>query len=207
MKHSASKSFTAFLGPELVASGTLSQLALALRSRLKKKSNDMPLVFDDDTGNPVELDLRGTAAEVAGRYADSPAFEQTKSSEQIPLTPSRGRPRLGVIAREVTLLPEHWEWLAAQPGGASVVLRKLVHQARQANAERDQKRHVQERAYKVMSALAGNLPGFEESSRALFAGELNRLARTAHAWPADIRDYVLRLATSKPVPATESKPA
>lgn len=202
MEHSTNKICTAFLGPELVASGTLSQLAVALRKRLKKKSNDMPLVFDDHTGNPIELDLRGTAAQVEARYADSAPADPPETSEDHPPAPGRGRPRLGVIAREVTLLPEHWDWLASQPGGASVALRKLVHTARQANLERDQKRQAHERAYKVMSALAGNLPGFEESSRALFAGELDRMARLAKAWPADIRNYILRLATVEPAAAT-----
>lgn len=166
----------------------------------------MSLVFDDDTGNPVELDLRGTAAEVAARYTDdSSPSDLSAASEDRPATPSRGRPRLGVVAREVTLLPEHWDWLASQPGGASVALRKLVHEARQANVERDQRRAAHERAYKVMVALAGNFPGFEESSRALFAGELDRLAKLANSWPPDIRNYIVRLATSKPVEANGRK--
>lgn len=201
MKSPASKTFTAFLGPELLATGTLDKVAIALRSKLQKRPDVLPLVFDDDTGNPVELDLRGTSAEVAVRYAGHPPSAQPASSEERPATPGRGRPRLGVIAREVTLLPEHWEWLASQAGGASVALRKLVHEARQANVERDQRRRTSERSYNVMHALAGNLPGFEEASRALFAGEFDRMAGLANAWPADIRDYLVRLATPTPVPA------
>lgn len=153
----------------------------------------MPLVFEDETGTQVELDLRGSAAEVKARYMDKPSPSAPASSD-VSLPPAgRGRPRLGVIAREVTLLPEHWDWLASQPGGASVALRKLVHEARQANAERDQRRRIDECTYKVMTALAGNLPGFEEACRALFAGELGRLAALIDVWPADIRDYVIRL--------------
>lgn len=202
METQENKAFTAFLGSERITSGSLSQVALALRSRLKNRSNLIPLVFDDDTGSPVELDLRGSSAEVAARYVDKSFSEQSASSEERPATPSRGRPRLGVIAREVTLLPEHWEWLALQPGGASVALRKLVHEARQANAARDQQRRTHERAYRVMAALAGDLPGFEEASRALFAGELDRMAALAHAWPVDMRDYIVRLATTAPMPTT-----
>ena len=205
MESQANKTFTAFLGPQLIASGTLSKVAVALRSSLKKRPNAIPLVFDDDTGNQVELDLRGAATEVAARYTDKPLSVQPASSKERPATPGRGRPRLGVIAREVTLLPEHWDWLASQPGGASVALRKLVHEARQANAEHDQRRRTYERAYNVMVALAGNLPGFEETSRALFAGELDRLAGLANAWPADIRNYMMRLANSESVQAVSRK--
>jgi hypothetical protein len=74
------------------------------------------------------------------------------------------------------------------------LLFQLVHEARKAGAEREQQRHTQERAYRVMSALAGNFPGFKEASRALFAGKLDRLAAEAQAWPPDVLEYVLRLA-------------
>jgi uncharacterized protein len=199
MESRANKTLTAFLGPQLVASGTLIKVAVTLRSRLKKRPNAIPLVFDDDTGNQVELDLRGAAAEVAARYTDKPLSVQPTLSEERPATTGRGRPRLGVVAREVTLLPEHWDWLALQPGGASVALRKLVHEAKQANIERDERRRTYERTYNVMVALAGNLPGFEEASRALFAGELDRLQRLANAWPVDIRNYIMRLANPESV--------
>jgi hypothetical protein len=202
MQSQANKTFTAFLESQLVASGTLSEVATALCSRLKKRPNVMPLVFDDGTGRQVELDLRGTCAEVAARYTDKSPTPSLASSEEGPLSKGRGRPRLGVVAREVTLLPEHWDWLASQPGGASVALRKLVHEARQANAERDQQRRIHECTYNVMGALAGNLPGFEEASRALFAGELDRLAELATDWPMDIASYMKRLVSPRSVPAT-----
>jgi hypothetical protein len=195
MESQANKTFTAFLESRLVASGTLSEVAVALCSSLKKRPNHMPLVFDDDTGRQVELDVRGTCAEVEARYTDKAPTPSAASSEEGPLSKGRGRPRLGVVAREVTLLPEHWDWLASQPGGASVAIRKLVHEARQANAERDQQRRIAERTYNAMVALAGNLPGFEEASRALFAGERDRLAELATDWPTDIRAYMKRLAS------------
>jgi hypothetical protein len=106
----------------------------------------------------------------------------------------RGRPKLGVVAREVTLLPRHWEWLAAQPGGASVALRKLVEEARKANGDRDRHRTARDAAYHFMSAMAGNLPNFEEASRALFADDRRRFTSLIAAWPADIRDHVVKLA-------------
>ena len=99
-----------------------------------------------------------------------------------------------MVAREVTLLPEHWDWLAAQPGSASVALRKLVHQALRAGAGRERMRRAQERSYKVMVALAGDRPGFEEAARALFAADLERLRRLIEPWPRDVREHVLHLA-------------
>lgn len=196
------KTFTAFLGSQALASGNLSEVAVALHGSMNGKQDAMPLVFDDDTGNQVELDLRGGAAEVAARYINELPAVATELHKDKPAASGRGRPRLGVVAREVTLLPEHWDWLASQPGGASVALRKLVHEARQASTAHDRHRHACERAYKVMVALAGNLPGFEEASRALFAQEPGRLAEQVKFWPADIRDYVLRLANPEPVQVT-----
>ncbi|RZJ09421.1 MAG: DUF2239 family protein, partial [Haliea sp.] len=104
-----------------------------------------------------------------------------------------GRPKLGVVAREVTLLPAHWDWLGSQPGGASVTLRKLVQEARRAGTSRERMRRSQERCYKFMVALAGNLPGFEEAARALFAGDRNALLGRMKKWPADIREHVVSL--------------
>ena len=108
----------------------------------------------------------------------------------------RGRPRLGVVAREVTLLPRHWEWLGAQPGGASVALRKLVEAARRASGDLDRSRAARDAAYHFMSAMAGNLPGFEEASRALFADDRRQFVALIAGWPGDIRDHIVKLAFS-----------
>ena len=108
----------------------------------------------------------------------------------------RGRPKLGVVAREVTLLPRHWEWLGAQPGGASVALRKLVDEARRASGDVDRARAARDAAYHFMSVMAGNLAGFEEASRALFADDRRRFVGLVAGWPDDIRDHVVKLAFS-----------
>ncbi len=108
----------------------------------------------------------------------------------------RGRPKLGVISREVTLLPRHWEWLAAQPGGASVALRKLVESARLSNTGRDSRRNAQERAYHFMLALGGDLPGYEEATRALFADDTEALKTHIAGWPNDVRTHALTLAAA-----------
>jgi uncharacterized protein len=115
---------------------------------------------------------------------------------------AHGRPRLGVVAREVTLLPDQWDWLASQPGGASVVLRRLVQEARRTGSTRDRLRRAQERSYKVMVALAGDRPGFEEAARSLFRADLDAFRGHTARWPADIREHLLRLADPDHEPAT-----
>jgi hypothetical protein len=112
----------------------------------------------------------------------------------IPASRGPGRPKLGVVAREVTLLPRHWEWLARQTGGASVALRKLVEEARRTGEVGHRVRQAQEAAYRFMSVMAGNRPNYEEAIRALFAGEASRFEKLIAEWPADVRRHAARLA-------------
>jgi hypothetical protein len=186
----------------LLLAGTLLDVAQAVKREVEAGWDESVLTFDDATGRVIDIDIRGEEPEFLAHLSRSatrlgaPAL----ASGVMPMAtePSqprgRGRPKLGVIGREVTLLPRHWEWLSAQPGGASVALRRLVDEARRSSAPARDARLAQERAYRVMSALAGDRPGYEEALRALFAGDRERLeAQIAH-WPADIRDYTLRLA-------------
>jgi uncharacterized protein len=177
--------YSAFAGSRRIASGSLEEVAAAVAQAAS--SSDAPLlVFSDTTGAQVDLDLRGSEAEVRARHRPAvPAQAPPRG---------RGRPRLGVVAREVTLLPDQWEWLASQPGGASVALRKLVLEARRAGSSRDRMRRAQERSYKVMVALAGDRPGFEAASRALFANDMDAFRAGIERWPRDIRDHLLQLA-------------
>lgn len=190
---------TAFAGHRLLARGALAEVALAVKQAQAGHANDHGaiLVFDDQTGKQVDLDLRGADADIRKRYQPSPeaAPKQADGTDGVDAAPrGRGRPKLGVVPREVTLLPRHWDWLAAQPGGASVALRKLVEQARRDNEARDQQRQRQEAAYHFMSSMAGNLPGFEEATRALYADDRAGFARQVAAWPQDVRDYAMALA-------------
>jgi uncharacterized protein len=174
-------SYTAFQRLDRVANGTLAEVAVFLKD---KPQGGEFLVFDDDTGRQIDLDTRGTPAEIFRRY-----------SEMAPSEPrGRGRPRLGVVAKEITLLPRHWDWLSTQPGGPSVALRKLVDQARRVSGDRDRVRAAQNAAYSFMSAIAGNLPGFEEAARALFAYDRRRFGELIAGWPQDVRDYAIQLA-------------
>jgi len=179
--------FTAFQGLHRLATGPLAEVALAVKHA--NDGADAPiLIFSDATGRAIDFDLRGSDADVVARL-QQPA---TTAATDIPR--GRGRPKLGVVAREVTLLPRHWDWLSAQPGGASVALRKLIDETRRTSGDRDRSRAARDAAYHFMSAIAGNLPNFEEASRALFAGDRRRLAGLIAGWPEDIRDHVVKLA-------------
>lgn len=182
------QTFTAFLGQQKLAHGDIRVVAaLAAQSGLQGAL----LVFDDTTGRPVDLDMRdGPEAAVADYHA------RTANSDTAPppQRPGRGRPKLGVVAREVTLLPRHWDWLSRQPGGASAALRRLVEDARRLGAAAERAREAQEALYRVMSALAGDAPGFEEASRALFAHDDSGFDQIVARWPADVADYLGRLA-------------
>jgi len=187
------ETYTAFRGQRLLASGPLPDIARAIR-RAEHDDTRPVLIFSDASGRPIDLDLRGTDAEVLARLPSAAPPAQT-GEDAVPAEPrGRGRPKLGVVAREVTLLPRHWDWLNAQPGGASVALRKLVEQARRAGGDADRARAAREAAYHFMSVMAGNLAGFEEASRALFADDRRRMAKLIAGWPDDIRDHVVKLA-------------
>jgi hypothetical protein len=185
------ETFTAFEGVRRLAAGPLTEIAPVIQ-RAERQASEPIAIFSDATGRAVDLDLRGSVDEMLAWLTTSAkvAEEQAPSSEPR----GRGRPKLGVVAREVTLLPRHWEWLNAQPGGASVALRKLVDEARRANGGRDRRRAARDAAYHFMSAMAGNLKNFEEASRALFADDRRKFTGLVAAWPADIRDHVVKLA-------------
>ena len=183
--------YTAFRGQRLLASGSLAEIARAIR-RTPQDDTRAVTIFSDASGRPIDLDLRGTDEEMLARL---PTVAAPTQEDAVPAEPrGRGRPKLGVVAREVTLLPRHWDWLNAQPGGASVALRKLVEQARRAGGDAERARAARDAAYHFMSVMAGNLSGFEEASRALFADDRRRMAGLIAGWPDDIRDHVVRLA-------------
>ncbi len=183
--------YIAFAGNARIATGTLADVAVAVMRSADSASAVLPLIFDAETGGQVDVDLRGTEEEVRLRLQPAP-----------PAPRAPGRPKLGVVAREVTLLPRHWEWLASQPGGASVTLRKLVDAARKVSGDADQVRRSQEAAYRFMNALAGNEPGFEEATRALFAGDAVGFSALTESWPTDVRDEARRMAAGALAGAT-----
>lgn len=200
------KPCSAFEGHRLLLSGPLVDVALAVKAAVEPGSPDTVLVFDDATGKVIDLDLRGGKTEIierlsghaqtfVGRYrsgsTETADLEKSGDSSE---PRGRGRPKLGVIAREVTLLPTQWEWLASQPGGASAVLRRLVDNARRNGTAHQQRRAAQEAAHHFMQAIAGDLPAYEEATRALFTDDRTKLEQCMAPWPKDIQSYALRLA-------------
>ncbi|WP_313251402.1 DUF2239 family protein [Stenotrophomonas indicatrix] len=191
--------FSCFDGHRLVVSGTPEAAALALKQLRADNASGPLLVFDNATGRTHDFDTRGSDAQLLVRVAK--AFPAPVEADDGPLVDDasvvprgRGRPKLGVIAREVTLLPRHWAWLAEQPGGASVVLRRLVEAASRAGADKDRTRRYTERAYHFLQAIAGDLPGFEDAIRVLFAHDRAGLEAALQSWPADVRSHALCLA-------------
>ncbi len=174
---------TAFAGDRLIARGDAASILPAVKSA--HDADETVLVFDDETGKVVDFDLRGDLAACLQRVAQ-PAEKR-----------GPGRPKLGVTAREITLMPRHWDWLAAQPGGASVALRKLVEAALRETEGPHRVRAVREAAYRYMTTMAGDRPGYENAVRALYAGDAKALEMAAAWWPLDIRTHALALAAVK----------
>lgn len=174
----------AFAGDELIARGAIADVARATKERFDTGERGNILVFDASSSRPVEIDLRGAVEDVVARV-----------SAPVPGIPrGRGRPKLGVVGKEVTLLPRHWEWLDSQPGGASVTLRKLVEAARKDVSGEQSVREARDATYRFMLAMAGDEPGFEEATRALYAGRRDEFEALVEVWPRDIRDHVRTLA-------------
>ena len=228
----AAPSVVAFAGTDLIASGSLSEVALAAKSALESGTGYAVLLFDAITSEQLEVDFRGSADDVLGRLPSAPMLElapdapatgadgagvagagaaadgaaagsasgsavagaavvDSPATDAPPAPRSPGRPKLGVVAREVTLLPRHWEWLAAQPGSASVTLRKLVEAARKASTDADLMREARDATYRFTLVMAGNEVGFEEATRALYAGDRERFEYHIASWPANVRDHAL----------------
>lgn len=197
MREEVPSGCTAFEGCRRVASGDLASVIVSIKEVLDRDESAAVLIFDDSTSRPIEIDTRGTVEEVLQRIAAQPHRGAAVVESVHPEPVERrgpGRPRLGVVAREITLLPRHWEWLGSQPGGASVALRRLVEEARRINAGRDRVRLAQESTFRFMTAMAGNEPGFEEATRALFAGSRERFDEQTARWPSDVRDHAMKLA-------------
>ena len=172
----------AFAGDRLIARGPLGEALAAIHAA--SATGEAVLVFDASDGRVMDLDLRGEAADALARLTPAPEAEKR----------GPGRPKLGVVPREVTLLPRHWDWLAAQPGGASVALRKLVEGALKTAEGPDRARKAREATYRFMTALAGDKPGYEEATRLLFAGDWTGFDAAVEGWPADVREAVLEMA-------------
>ncbi|MFN8574429.1 MAG: DUF2239 family protein [Gemmatimonadaceae bacterium] len=171
-----------FEGSRRIGQGPLRDVIQTAVRAVSRGSRGDVVLFNAETSERIEVDLRGSAEDVVARLEGVPPAPRTA-----------GRPKLGVVAREVTLLPRHWDWLSDQPGGASVTLRKLVDQARQSNVESDRVRKARDATYRFILDMGGDRPGFEEASRALFAGNRTAFLRHIERWPADIKAHAKTL--------------
>jgi hypothetical protein len=187
--------YVAFDGDRCIASGDLRAVARAAKEALERRKDASILVFDGRSG-PIEIDFRGSLDDVLARLPQLPDAADAAEEPAIPSPRGPGRPKLGVVAREITLLPRHWEWLAQQSGGASVALRRLVDEARRANKDKDRTRQAQEAAYRFIAAMGENKPHYEEVARALFAADAGHFETWTASWPADVRDHARRLAAA-----------
>ncbi|QDQ28981.1 DUF2239 family protein [Chitinimonas arctica] len=186
----------AFSGNKRIAQGSVAEVARTLKCEIDHQPDQTLLVFNALTSEPIELDLQGSLATVQARYQAEAGTSDGAAADEAPAEAPRsaGRPKLGVVPREVTLLPRHWEWLSGQPGGASVALRKLVEQALRSAAAADRARQLRDAAYRFMHAIAGNEVGFEAASRALFSANKPDFHAAIHDWPADIHAHTKQLA-------------
>lgn len=199
MSKSCPTSWIAFAQSQRIASGRPRDVAASVKAFVGGDPSTPVLVFNSVTSHIVELDLRGSLDDVIGRLPQQPQSGGPQAANAQPAQRARktpGRPKLGVTAREVTLMPRHWDWLASQPGGASVTLRKLVEQALRAGKGRDEARRAKNAAYEFISAMAGDEPGFEEASRALFADDYDTFTEFVAQWPVDVREHALALVAS-----------
>jgi uncharacterized protein len=181
--YDAATQCVAFVGDSLLAFGRVDEVVEAAKRAFDTDSAVSPWIFDATTSARIDIDLGGSVADVRARVPQTP----------YPAARGPGRPKLGVTPREVTLLPRHWDWLATQPGGASVALRKLVEQARKTSSSADDARKGQEAAYRFMTALGGDYVGYEDATRALFAGDRVKFMDLIATWPPDVRGHLERL--------------
>lgn len=191
MKADNSNSYTAFEGTVLLFRGSLKEVVLNIKAHLGRSENSSVLIFNDLTGKTMDFGFHGSKQDVIKR------LEKYTNTEE-PKEPSGpGRPKLGVVSREISLLPRHWEWLATQSGGASATIRLLVEEARKKSSNISDIKQLQERAYQVMSVLAGDLQGYEEALRALYKRDCKNFFTHVKGWPKDIQKYLSEV--TKPI--------
>jgi uncharacterized protein len=175
--------YVAFVGPRRIAGGPLREILPRLKERFDGEHAGLLLIFDVETGAQIEVDLRGSLEDVLQRYVPSVAR-------------GPGRPKLGVTSREVSLLPQHWDWLGQQPNGASAALRRLVAAAIKHEPGKERARRIRAALSGFLSAMAGDRPHYEEACRALFAGDTAKFAALVQAWPKDLREHAVQQAKS-----------
>jgi len=188
MYYSPDQLCAAFVGSDLIATGAFAEVVHEVKRHHDVHPNDLILIFDHKESRPIEVDLRGSMDDVFARIE-----KQRKPTKPQPKVKKPGRPKLGVVSKEVTLLPRHWEWLAQQRGGASVTLRRLVGEAMKAADPLAAQRGAQQSTYRLMTAVAGDLPNYEDAIRALFAAEQDEFFNIIADWPEGLRHHIVQI--------------
>ncbi len=178
-------SYTVFADFRFITQGSLESVALSLKKKFKEPNSASILIFSDLTGRQIDLDLSGTDKQILDRL-------KVYSQQETQSNTGAGRPKLGVVPREISLLPIHWEWLINQDGGSSAVIRNLIDEKIK-NRSIDKIKNSQERTYKFLSALAGNLPNFEEATRFLYRKDKRKFTELISSWPKDIAKHATHL--------------
>ena len=178
--------YTTFVGPLRLVTAPLAEMLRQTRLHLESKGDQGVIVFADATGRHADFDFSGTLEQVLER-----ALPPAKLAQSQPIGP--GRPKLGVVSREVSLLPRHWQWLEGQRGGASASLRRLIDEARKADPAGERRRLATEAAGRFMTIMAGDLPGYEEATRALYSHDAERLQQLTAGWPEAVQSHILYL--------------
>lgn len=188
MNYSPDQLCAAFVGSNLIATGALAEVVHEVKRHHDANPNDLILIFDHKKSQPIEVDLRGSVEDVFARLEKQQKVIEPKTKVKKP-----GRPKLGVVSKEVTLLPRHWEWLAQQRGGASITLRRLVGEAMKAADPQAEQRSAQQSTYRLMTAVAGDLPNYEDAIRALFAAEKDDFFNIIADWPEGLRHHIVHI--------------
>jgi len=181
--------YTAFENRSIIAKGSIEEVVLVIKKRIGIGSHTTALIFDDELGRTIDIDFSGTLDDVRQKLG---VFVPKESKETLP---GPGRPKLGVISREVSLLPQHWEWLALQRGGASLTLRKLVDTAKNGSTSNCQPRFYQDAVAQFMSVMAGDLPNYEEALRMLYRKDKVNFFSQIKNWPEDVKAHIKKMAS------------
>lgn len=194
MNTSITQQASAFIGTKILKTGPLIEVVLAMKEEVAKDKFAQIMCFIDETGAMVDFDLSGTNEQVIAKLlANNPQSSIEVKETETKQTPKSGRPKLGVIAREVTLLPRHWEWLASQRGGASATLRRLVEMAAKETISIETRKSAQNATYRFLQNIAGDFENYEEVLRAIFADDFDKMRKLMQNWPQDIQNYAQKL--------------
>ena len=176
------KKYSAIQDQNLIVMGELPVVLKEIKLFLDQGGCEPVLIFDHTDGRQWDFNFQGTLEEVLSR-AIVPEDDNCNK-------PGPGRPRLGIVSREVTLLPRHWDWLEQQPGKASGTLRRLVEDAMKHPSDDFIIRQKQEALGRIISSVGGNLIGFEDFLRILHRKEWNKVEEVIKEWPLGIKKII-----------------